>query len=82
MKRKAYQEPMLDDFDNCNHISLLRRENIDDEAVDELAGSEVADDEAADDESVCDKEPLTSIFGTYGEAKIFVKRTPMKSEFI
>ena len=65
---------MLDDFDNCNHIN--------DEAGDELAGGEVADDEEADDESVCDKEPLTSIFGTYGEAKLFVKRTPMKSKVI
>ena len=73
---------MLDDFDNCNYSSLLKRENIDDEAVDELAGGEYADDEAADDESVCDKEPLTSIFGTYGEAKLFVKRTPMKSKVI
>ena len=73
---------MLDDFHNSNSLSLLRKENIDDEAEDALAGGEVADDEAVDDESVCDKEPLTSIFETYGEAKIFVKRTPMKSEVI
>jgi len=47
---------MLDDFDNCNYGSLLKRENIDDEAVYELEGvGKVADDEAADDEAADDE---------------------------
>ena len=82
MKRKAYQEPMLDDFDNCRHLSFLRKENISDKAEDELAGSELADDEAVNVESVGDKEPFASIFVTYGEEKVLVKLTPMKSEVI
>ena len=79
---------MLKDFDSCSQISLHRKKNTDDEAEDELEGGgqvaddEAADDEAADDEAVDDEEPLASIFGTYGEVKVLVKRTPMKSEII